>query len=226
MKRLFILFILSLISVSCKTNEKEQVDNHNSIICPTQKPPEQKGLVFDEKISSLVPANGLGHVTISDPLEDVDVNKGTDSKDDKGTEMKEFVTVNAIYDLVKTVGDGKEKIQVDNDKISISYDSMTFHIHSPYKTGRLQKWREETGPNIDGVVINFHIQKKAYNGCAVLPQTISGPYYKTHISEILENGNYLFVQAKFGRRFPKDIKQKIWNLIGISSSTLGNKTKK
>jgi hypothetical protein len=48
-------------------------------------------------------------------LEDVDVNKGTDSKDDKGTEMKEFVTVNAIYDLVKTVGDGKEKIQVDND---------------------------------------------------------------------------------------------------------------
>lgn len=144
----------------------------------------------------------------------------------QATEKKEFETVNSICDLVKRVTDGKEKIQVNDDKISISYDSMKFHIHSAKKTGRFQKWSEETGPNIDGVVINFQISKKTYKGCALLPQTVSGPYYETYINQVLEKGYYLFIQAKFGENFPKSIKQKIWSLIGMSDFKLGNETKK
>jgi hypothetical protein len=130
-----------------------------------------------------------------------------------------------FHKLVRLHSKGEETYEETEKKITISYDSMTYHIHSPDRRGRIQNWHEELGPNTRGVVIEIYVSEKAYAGPMELPQTLLGPYYKTHCCELKEGKNFLFVHAKFGNDFPDEIRHKILKIMRLSNKAIDSDKK-
>ena len=63
------------------------------------------------------------------------------------------------------------------DKIHFEHDTRVFIVHEPYKTGEWQDPWEERGPKPGGIHCDITLEKGAWQGAAVVPQTFDKRYF-------------------------------------------------
>jgi hypothetical protein len=124
--------------------------------------------------------------------------------------------VDDLLALVREHTQGKERYVQDDERVTISFDAMTFQVHRPNRVGRLQKADTELGPNTRGVVLEFDPRLRAYDGPMELPQRLRGPYYDTYCAELHEGDRYIFVRARFGERFPAALRERVLERVGAA----------
>ena len=117
-------------------------------------------------------------------------------------------------DLVRTCSSGRESCDRDGGLVVIAYEAMTYQVHRPDRTGRMQEADAELGPRRGGVVLEVRSSSRPYGGPMELPQWLRGPYYDTHCSEVKEGDTYSFVRARFGADFPADVRERILDRVG------------
>ncbi len=130
-------------------------------------------------------------------------------------DLPEQNIIGELHRLVRLCSDGKEEYKEQSNKITISYDALVYHIHSPNHMGRIQTWHEELGPNTKGIVIEVYILEQSYMGPLVLPQKLAGPYYDMFVNQIKSGDVYFYFLVRFGKDFPEDIKNKVLKIIGM-----------
>ena len=119
-----------------------------------------------------------------------------------------------LSDLVQEHAEGKANFARDRQRAVIAFDAMTYFIHNPDRVGRVGKAHSEHGPNRDGVVLEIEFSDRPYAGPMALPQWLRGPYYFTHCSELKVDDRYLLIRARFGERFPHDLRKRIIEKVG------------
>lgn len=100
---------------------------------------------------------------------------------------------------------GKVQIDSTSDHLTISYNTMSYQIHSTDKTGTISEAaHEEVGPKVNGFILSIVPQKGPYRGAAHLPQTITRPYWKTFATFIPtdDKQNHLHISLSYGRKVP------------------------
>lgn len=106
------------------------------------------------------------------------------------------------------------------NRITISYDTMVYHIHVPDKLGRMQPWHEKVGPNKEGLKIEIYINDAPYTGPMDLPQKLSraySPYWDTYINEVKIGSRYYLVYVMFGEKIDINQRNKILKLINLNA---------
>jgi hypothetical protein len=107
-------------------------------------------------------------------------------------------------------------IEISESGFSAKHGTMMFTVHGKSKTGEVfpQTYQEE-GPNFKGFLLRVSLKEGAYEGAAVVPQTLRGPYYPTFIdAPRTENGvHHYWVRFSFGSRLDPKLRDAILNVI-------------
>lgn len=88
--------------------------------------------------------------------------------------------------------------------------TMKFTVHARSKTGEIfPRTHEDEGPNFKGFLLRVSMHPGPYEGAAVVPQTLQGPYYPTFIdaSPTSTGDGYLWVSFAYGSRLDAELKQ-------------------
>ena len=73
-------------------------------------------------------------------------------------------------------------IEVSKQAFVAKFGTMTFTLHGRSKTGEVSpKTHQEEGPNYKGFMLHIALHDGRYQGAAVVPQTLQGPYFPTFI---------------------------------------------
>ena len=74
------------------------------------------------------------------------------------------------------------------------------------------KTYQQEGPNFRGFLLTVTVQKGRYEGQAVVPQELHGPYFPTYISApMTEDGkNHYWITFSYGGRLDPKLKQAIF----------------
>jgi hypothetical protein len=96
------------------------------------------------------------------------------------------------------------------------HGTMMFTVHSTSKTGEVypQTFQKE-GPNFKGFILTVSLQEGRYEGAAVVPQTLQGPYFPTYIDgPATDDGRkHYWVTFSYGSRLDAKTKNAILNSI-------------
>jgi hypothetical protein len=122
--------------------------------------------------------------------------------------------VKELLELVRSHTRGQESFTRKDRRITIAYDAMTYQVHVPDRSGRMQRAHPEHGPRRAGVVLEIDVLARPYGGPMALPNWLRGPYYDTHCSELKDGDRHLFVRARFGMDFPVDLRRRILEKVG------------
>lgn len=108
------------------------------------------------------------------------------------------------------------QIEVTESGFTAKHGTMMFTLHSKSKTGEVypQTYQEE-GPNFKGFLLRVSIQKGPYQGAAVIPQTLQGPYFPTFIdAPATDDGrNYYWVMFSVGSRLDEKTRDALFDAI-------------
>jgi hypothetical protein len=107
-------------------------------------------------------------------------------------------------------------IEVSDSGFTAKHGTMMFTMHGKSKTGEVfpQTYQEE-GPNFRGFLLNVSLKEGAYEGAAVVPQTLQGPYFPTFIdAPRTDDGvHHYWVRFSFGRRLDPKLRDAIFDAI-------------
>lgn len=107
-------------------------------------------------------------------------------------------------------------LTVEEGELIAKKGTMLFTVHGRSKSGEIfpQTYQEE-GPNFKGFMLRIKQVKGVYEGAAVVPQTLRGPYYSTYIAApATKDGlNYYWVRFSFGGRLDENLKNVIYEAI-------------
>src|SRR5690348_13781988 len=102
------------------------------------------------------------------------------------------------------------KIEVTEDEFVARSGTMMFTLHSRSKSGEVypQTYQQE-GPNFKGFILRVALHDGKYEGAAVVPQTLQGPYFPTFIdAPPVEKGHkHYLVHFSYGSRLDADLKK-------------------
>jgi hypothetical protein len=108
------------------------------------------------------------------------------------------------------------KIEVTKDEFVAKTGTMMFTIHGRSKTGEIdaKKYQQE-GPNFKGFILRVGLHDGKYEGAAVVPQTLEGPYFPTFLdAPSTEKGKKHYeVRFSFGSRLDPHLKKAIFEVI-------------
>jgi len=82
-------------------------------------------------------------------------------------------------------------------------NTMEFTIHRTMRDGTITEIPEQRiGPKHNGFMLSVALNQGQYGGPLILPQTLSRPYWNTHVAQIVnrDNDSHLFVKYSFGSR--------------------------
>ena len=117
----------------------------------------------------------------------------------------------AIHDLCPDA-----QVGVSNGVFTEKRSTMMFTLHSKSKTGEVfpQTYQQE-GPNFKGFILTVSQQEGRYQGAAMIPQTLQGPYFPTFIdAPATEDGNnHYWVTFSYGGRFDEKVRSAILDLL-------------
>jgi len=108
------------------------------------------------------------------------------------------------------------EIEVSEQGLVAKSGTMTFAVHSRSKTGEISpKTHEEEGPNFKGFLLRVSMQAGPYEGAAVVPQTLQGPYFPTFIDAVPTptSDGHFWVNFSYGSRLDADLKQALLETI-------------
>jgi hypothetical protein len=97
------------------------------------------------------------------------------------------------------------------------FDTTTYTLHARAKTGEVyEKTHQEEGPNFKGFILRVELREGKYDGGAVVPATLQGPYYPTFIDGANLNGKHHWVSFSYGGRLNSELKMAI---MGVNPRT-------
>lgn len=108
------------------------------------------------------------------------------------------------------------QIEVTEQAFIAKSGTMMFTVHNRSKTGEIfPTTHQEEGPNFKGFLLQVSLQDGPYQGAAVIPQTLQGPYFATLIDgPPTERGDqHYWVGFSYGSRLDPDLKQAILDAI-------------
>lgn len=77
------------------------------------------------------------------------------------------------------------QIKVEGDSYVAKRETMEFQVHSRYKSGEIDpKAHAEEGPNEKGFLLQVMRVKGPYEGAAMVPQSLSEPYWTTYVNAV------------------------------------------
>ncbi len=107
-------------------------------------------------------------------------------------------------------------IEVNSQAFVAKSGTMKFTVHARSKSGEIfARTHEEEGPNFKGFLLRISQETGPYQGAAVVPQTLQGPYYQTLIdaSPTPTGEGYYWVTFAYGSRLDADLKQALLDAI-------------
>ena len=114
------------------------------------------------------------------------------------------------------------EIQRSEREYVASYDTQRFTVHSRDKMGRLSEQTTEVeGPNNAGFLLRLTLKPGAYQGAAVVPQTLRRPYWETwiHAIEDESGASYLSVSLDYGQNVSDEFLSRIIATIAADTDT-------
>jgi hypothetical protein len=94
------------------------------------------------------------------------------------------------------------------------FDTMTYTLHQRGKAGEAyEKTYQEEGPKWKGFILRVELREGKYEGAAVIPQTLQGPYYPTFIDAANVGTKHHFVSFAYGARLDPELKKAIMEVI-------------
>jgi hypothetical protein len=112
--------------------------------------------------------------------------------------------------------DTKAVVVMEDGAYVYRHHTQTFKIHTILKTGEVsEKAHDEEGPNVDGILLDVTLQDGPYQGAAVIPQDLKGPYWTTFINAYqVADGRYLWLRLSYGSRADKKLMDAIKTCFG------------
>lgn len=107
-------------------------------------------------------------------------------------------------------------IEVDEHRFSAKHDTMVYTIHSRSKTGEVyQQTYEQEGPGFRGFILTVALNDGKYEGAAMVPQTLQGPYFPTFIDapSTGDGERHYQVHFSYGPRLDPELKKAILKAI-------------
>ncbi|HEY7310080.1 MAG TPA: hypothetical protein VH643_12030 [Gemmataceae bacterium] len=108
------------------------------------------------------------------------------------------------------------KIEVTKQAFVAKYGAMMFTLHGRSKSGEFfPETHRQEGPNFKGFILHVEVHDGRYQGAAVVPQTLQGPYFPTFLdAPAFEKGNqHYLVKFSYGSRIDPDLKKAIFEAI-------------
>jgi len=107
-------------------------------------------------------------------------------------------------------------IEVTEKGLKAKYGTIVYTLHARSKTGEVyaQTYQQE-GPNYRGFVLTISLHDGKYEGAAMVPQTLQGPYFPTFIDAVpveVEKKHYQ-VHFSYGNRLDHEIIKAIFDAI-------------
>ena len=99
-----------------------------------------------------------------------------------------------------------------------------FTLHSKSKTGEVYpETYQQEGPNFKGFILRVEVLDGKYEGAAVMPQTLQGPYFPTFIDapSVEKDKQHYEVRFSYGSRLDPDLKKAIFEVIPKTRSQPG-----
>ncbi|HEX3890055.1 MAG TPA: hypothetical protein VHX90_04305 [Verrucomicrobiae bacterium] len=107
-------------------------------------------------------------------------------------------------------------IDTTNGLYIAKYGTMMFTLHSVGINGEISsKTYQAAGPNFKGFILIIGIEKGPYQGQAVIPQELKGPYFPTFIdAPLTEDGkNHYWITFSYGGRLDPKLKEAIFKAL-------------
>ena len=104
------------------------------------------------------------------------------------------------------------QVEVTEEAFTAKQGTMMFTLHNRSKSGEISpKTYELEGPNFKGFMLRVSLETGKYEGAAVIPQTLQGPYFPTFIDgAATEDGrNHYRVSFSYGSRLDEKVKNAI-----------------
>jgi hypothetical protein len=108
------------------------------------------------------------------------------------------------------------KIEVTEKGFVAKSGTMMFTLHSKSKTGEVYpETYQQEGPNFKGFILRIEVLDGKYEGAAVIPQTLQGPYFPTFIDapSVEKEKQHYEVRFSCGSRLDPDLKKGIFEVI-------------
>ncbi len=108
------------------------------------------------------------------------------------------------------------QFEVTEQGFTAKEGTMIFTVHNRSKTGEVfPTTRQEEGPNYKGFYLHVSLQPGKYEGAAVVPQTLAGPYFSTFIDGVStdKGDHHYWVHFAYGGRLDPVLKQAILETV-------------
>jgi hypothetical protein len=110
----------------------------------------------------------------------------------------------------------KAVIRYSDGAFTAKTGTMVFTLHSRSMTGEYSaNTYKEEGPNYRGFLLSVRVEPGRYNGQAVVPQELHGPYYATYIDDPKEvdGKTHYVISFSYGSRIDQKLKKAIMDAL-------------
>jgi hypothetical protein len=107
-------------------------------------------------------------------------------------------------------------IEVTEKSLKAKYGTIVYTLHARSKTGEVfTRTYQQEGPNYKGFILTVTLHDGKYEGAAVVPQTLQGPYFPTFVDSVpVENGKTHYqVHFSYGNRLDRELMKAIFDAI-------------
>ena len=110
----------------------------------------------------------------------------------------------------------------DENKMSFAFNTRTFILNVPLKTGEWQEAREMKGPKMGGVMGTVEVREGRYEGAAFLPQTFEHWYFSDMVSTVYSEvcNHHVYCHLWVPKIAKKDAFIKDFNVLLNSRQTI------
>jgi len=118
------------------------------------------------------------------------------------------------------------KIEVTKQEFVAKSGTMMFTLHGRSKAGEVSPVTyQQEGPNFKGFMLRVSVNEGKYQGAAVVPQTLQGPYFPTFIDAppVEKENKHYWVGFSYGSRLDPDLKKAIFEAIPTTKFVPGPK---
>jgi hypothetical protein len=136
------------------------------------------------------------------------------------TSIPEFENMQSDLQAILNQYESEYEVILDNNDLTIKYNTDNFMIHSRDKTGYISPNAiEKEGPNYNGFLIKLSVQDGQYSGVAMIPQTLKKPYWKTFINAypLSNNTQYIWCSFSYGVRTNKELIEEVVDSLSLKS---------
>lgn len=108
-----------------------------------------------------------------------------------------------VIDAVQAAHPDAHIERLDNGTLIAKHGTATFTVHRALRTGEiLERTTQVEGPNYKGFLLSIDYRPGAYDGPAMVPQTLREPYWQTFIDRpmTLDGKGHYVINLSYGSR--------------------------